>query len=211
LNDESLSLFNIFTGANAFIMKKIFFIFLFAFLSGTYIMAQTENPDTKELTKEEKKALKKAKKEEQKLLREEALTNFEKYANDREWVIEAYLVFDKAGQSYPMDPNINFVGVDKEQATFQLSFNGIMGWNGVGGITLDGKISTYSVSKSKSVLSIKMTVMGARMGPADILMTVSGDGNSNATVSGNWGDRITFKGKFVPLAESTVYKGTTTY
>lgn len=192
-------------------MKKLLFIFVFLFLSGTYIVAQTENPDTKELTKEEKKALKKAKKEEQKLLREEALSNFETHAENREWVIEAYMVFDKKGQSYPMDPNINFVGVNKEEATFQLSFNGIMGWNGVGGVTLDGKIGKYTINKSKNVLTISMTAMGAGLGLVDILMTVSGDGNGSATVSGNWGDRITFKGKFVPLAESTVYKGTTTY
>ena len=186
-------------------------ILLFISVSGTVVLAQTENPDTKELTKEEKKALKKAKKEEQKLQREEALNNFEIYANNRQWVLEAYMVFDKAGQSYSMDPNINFVGADKEQATIQLSFNGIMGWNGVGGITQDGKIGTYTITKSKSVITIRMTAMGSGMGPVDILLTVSGDGIGSATVSGNWGDRITFKGKFVPLSESSVYKGTPTY
>ena len=85
--------------------------------------AQTENPDTKNLTKEEKKALRKAKKEEDKRKRAEALINFEKYAELKEWVVEAHLVFDKQGQSYQMNPSINFVSVIQDQTTIQLSFN----------------------------------------------------------------------------------------
>ena len=192
-------------------MKKLF-IFLLLIVCIFYTgYAQTENPDNKNLTKEEKKAMRKVKKEEDKRKREEALIEFEKYAEMREWVVEAHTVFDKQGQSYQMDPNINFVGVTKDETTVQLSFTGLMGWNGVGGVTLVGKIGKYEYSSDGKSLNITMSAMGSGLGVVDIFMTVTGDGNGRATVSGNWGERITFQGRFVSLEESTVYKGTTTY
>jgi len=192
-------------------MKAILILMIISFSVLTTTYAQTENPDTKNLTKEEKKALKQAKKEEDKRIREEALISFEKNAEDREWVLEAYTVFGKQGQSFQMDPTINFVGVDGENTTVQLSFNGLVGWNGVGGITLDGKIGKYQVSNDGKSVSITMSAMGSSLGVVDIFLTVSGDANGRATVSGNWGERITFQGKFVSLAESRVYKGTPRY
>ncbi len=187
-----------------------FFIILFFFMC--YIgYAQTENPDTKDLTKEERKAMRKAKKEEDKRKREEALKNFKEYADKREWVVEAYMVYDKQGQSYQMDPSINFVSVVGEETTIQLSFNGIMGWNGVGGITLEGKIGKYEHSSDNKSVNITMTAMGSGLGIVDIFLSVTGDGNGRVTVSGNWGDRITFQGKYVSLEESSVFKGTPTY
>jgi hypothetical protein len=173
--------------------------------------AQTENPDTKNLSKEEKKAMRKAKKEEEKRKRNEALIEFENLAEKREWVIEAHTVYDKQGESYQMNPTINFVGAFKEETTVQLSFNGIMGWNGVGGVTLDGKIGKYEYSNDGKSLNITMSAMGSGLGIVDIFLTVSGDGNGRATVSGNWGDRITFQGRFISLEKSSVYKGSTTY
>jgi hypothetical protein len=56
-----------------------------------------------------------------------------------------------------------------------------------------------------------MTAMGSGLGIVDIFLSVTGDGNGRVTVSGNWGDRITFQGKFVSLEESSVFKGTPTY
>jgi hypothetical protein len=187
-----------------------FFIVLFLFICFTGY-AQTENPDSKNLTKEEKKAMRKAKKEEDKRKREEALNNFKEYAKKREWVVETYMVFDKQGQSYQMDPSTNFVSVAGEETTIQLSFNGIMGWNGVGGITLEGKIGKYEHSGDSKSVNITMTAMGSGLGIVDIFLSVTGDGNGRVTVSGNWGDRITFQGKFVSLEESSVFKGTPTY
>ncbi len=192
-------------------MKKLFILLTLIVCILFRGYAQTENPDSKDLTKEEKKAMRKAKKEEDKRKREEALIEFEKYAEMREWVVEAHTVFDKQGQSYQMDPNINFVGVDKDETTVQLSFTGLMGWNGVGGVTLEGKIGKYEHSNDGKSLNITISAMGSGLGVVDIFMTVTGDGNGRATVSGNWGERITFQGKFVSLEESTVYKGTITY
>jgi len=184
------------------------FISLCCIFSG---YTQTQNPDTKNLTKEERKTMRKAKKEEDKRKRQEALIVFEQYAENREWVVEAHTVFNRQGESLQMDPTINFVGVNKEETTVQLSFNGLMGWNGVGGVTLDGKIGKYEHSNDGKSVNITMSAMGSGLGVVDIFLTISGDGNARATVSGNWGDRITFQGRFVSLQESKVFKGTPTY
>ena len=191
---------------------KSTYLFIALFFCISFIgYSQTDNPDTKNLTKDEKKAMRKAKKEEDKRKRKEALKDFEEYAKMKEWVVEAHLVFDKQGQSYQMNPSINFVSVIQDQTTIQLSFNGIMGWNGVGGITLEGKISKYELSSDGKSVNITMTAMGSGLGIVDLFVSVTGDGNGRVSVSGNWGDRITFQGKFVSLEESSVFKGTTTY
>ena len=193
-------------------MKTVsLFLIIFSMYSVVYVNAQTENPDSKNLTKEERKALKKAKKEEDKRKREEALKIFEKYAEARTWVIEAHTVFNKQGQSFQMDPTINFVGVNGDETTVQLSFTGLVGWNGVGGITLDGKIGKYQFTNNDKVVAINLGAMGSGMGVVDMHLTITGDGNARATVKGNWGDQITFQGRFVSLAESRVYKGSPTY
>jgi hypothetical protein len=192
-------------------MKHIIIILIFGILADLTLYGQTENPDTKTPSKEEKKALRKAQKEEEKRKLTENLEKMKVLAENRSWVIEAHTVFEKGGRSFQMNPTINFVSVLEEEVTIQLSFNGIAGWNGVGGITLEGKIQKYQLQESKNSFNISMTAMGSALGPVDLLATISPSGNGRVTISGNWGDRITFAGDYVAYGESTVYKGTPTY
>lgn len=192
-------------------MKANILVIIISICISLPIYAQTENPDNKNLTKAEKKALRKAKKEEEKRKYEENLVKFEQYAQMRAWVIEAQTVYDKQGNSFQMQPSTNFVFVDNEETTVQLSFTGIIGWNGVGGVTLDGNVGKYEVTRDKNTVSINMSARGASIGNANIVLTISGDGNGRATVTGNWGERIVFQGRYQSLADSRIYKGTTTY
>jgi hypothetical protein len=196
-------------------MKNISLIFLIPailmLLSFSLSAQQKENPDTKALSKDEKKAMKLLKKGEEERKRMEVLYLYKSIAESRSWVIEAHTVYNKAGQGFPMNPTTNFVSVRGDETTFQLAFNGISGWNGVGGITLEGHISKYNVTENTNTLTVTIMAMGPGMGPIDLLITVSPDGNGRATVSGNWGDRITFAGRFVPMEDSSIYKGTPSY
>ena len=192
-------------------MKTFLLFGFFSICIAINAYSQIENPDARNLSKEERKELKKAKKEEEKRKREEELKKFERYVETRAWVVEAHTVFGKRGQSYQMDPTINFVGVSGETTTIQLSFNGILGWNGVGGITMDGKIGKYEYSNDGKAVILKMSAMGSRLGNVDIFLTISGNANGRATLSGSWGERIVFQGKFVSLDESRVYKGAPSY
>ena len=139
----------------------------------------------------------------------QALTNF---ANNQQWVIEAHTVYNKRGQSYPMNPTTNFVGVDGDETTVQLSFNTVVGWNGLGGITLTGKITKYEVKgKPGKPFSIRMRAIGGSLGNVDLVINVSPSGYASASIRGNFGDRITFAGQMVSLQESRVYKGQETF
>jgi hypothetical protein len=173
--------------------------------------AQVENPDMQNLSKEEKKAMRKAQKEAEKRKRSENLELYEAIAEDKSWVIEAHTVFEKGGRSFPMNPTTNFVSVVEEETTIQLSFNGIAGWNGVGGITLEGNITKYQVQQTKNSINITMNAMGPGLGPVDLFARIGPNGNGRVTISGNWGERITFSGDYVAYENSRVYKGTPTY
>ena len=86
------------------------------------------------LTKEEKKAKRAA---EYLAAKEVNLAIVE----SRQWVLESETVQDREGQSYIMNPSLNFAMIDGDQSTIQLDFGALIGWNGVGGITFDGTIS----------------------------------------------------------------------
>lgn len=47
--------------------------------------------------------------------------------------------------SYPVSPTTNFVMVEGDKLTLQLGFTGRIGANGLGGITIEGNISSYDI------------------------------------------------------------------
>lgn len=183
-------------------MKKLTIV-LFTFLSiGMVISAQNEGKSRAELRKEKKEQREK----EMILNKEIAMFVLE----SRQWVLEADALQDRYGETFIIESNLNFVGVNKEEATVQLGVSDEMGLNGVGGITLDGKIGKYELNPGKkpnSGITLNLSVSGAVMGHVTINFSISADGNATATVNGMDGARLTYRGRIVPLAESTVYKG----
>jgi len=154
------------------------------------------------LSKKERKALRK----QEQIEKNKAIVAL---LNSKKWVIEANTVFDRYNQSYQISPTINFVGVNDEQGAIQLGFDGLIGWNGVGGVTIDGKITKYEIKegKEKSNPTINIRFQGRGMSSASINVTVNSSGQSTARVDGDFGERITFKGTIRSLEESIVYKG----
>ena len=103
--------------------------------------------------------------------------------NSRAWVLEAITVQDHYGESYIIEPSLNFVGVAGENSTLQLGESGAIGINGVGGITLDGKVKKHGIDEGKkatSPMSVRLEVSAASSGFVSILVNVSPDGNANA-------------------------------
>ena len=91
---------------------------------------------------EDRKATKKAKKEQEEKLNIEKTNRLYGLVEQKQFVLEANTLFDKSGMSFQLNSNINFVGFDGKNATIQLAFDQLVGWNGVGGITLDGTIES---------------------------------------------------------------------
>lgn len=134
--------------------------------------------------------------------------------NSRAWVLEANTVQDHYGESYIIEPSLNFVGVAGENSTLQLGESGAIGINGVGGITLDGKVKKHDIDEGKkatSPMSVRLEVSGASSGFVSILVNVSPDGNASATVTDMYGNRLTYRGQIKALGESRVFKGMTNY
>lgn len=174
----------------------LFTIIIFSFIEITLAQEQ------KKLSKKERKELKKKQQAEQK----QAIILL---LNSKAWVIEAHTVFDRYNQSYQINPSINFVGVKGEEGALQLGFNGLIGWNGVGGVTVDGNVTKYEIKEGneKSSPAVNLRFQGRGVGSATISVTINTSGQATARVNGDFGDRITFSGIIKPLAESTVYKG----
>jgi len=179
-------------------MKLVFISFILFFSSTFLTQAQNE----KKLSRKERKELKKQQRAEQK----EALLQL---LNSKAWVIEAHTVFDRYNNSFQLNPTINFVGVKGDEGAIQLGFNGLIGWNGVGGVTIDGNVTKYEIKegKDKSSPSVNLRFQGRGVGSATINITVNSSGQATARVSGDFGDRITFSGNIISLDNSTVYKG----
>ena len=104
---------------------------------------------------------------------------------------------------------INFVGIKGDEGALQLGFDGLIGWNGVGGVTIDGKVTKYEVKEGKNNSSptVSLRFQGRGVGSASINVTLNSSGQASARISGDFGDRITFSGIIKSLDESTVYKG----
>jgi hypothetical protein len=179
-------------------MRIIVFFILMLLFNTDNIFAQEE----KKLSKKERKELKK----QQEIEKKQAIVAL---LASQSWVIEAHTVFDRYNQSYQIDPSINFVGIKGNEGALQLGFNGLIGWNGVGGITIDGSVTKYEVKEGKDKASptVNLRFQGRGVGSATINLTISTSGQATARVNGDFGDRITFSGMIKSLEESNVYKG----
>ena len=180
-------------------MKKSIFMLL-AFIMVLSLKAQEQEKTRKEKREEHKQ---------QQIEQQEAIrTMQEQWVENKTFVLEANQVFSKRGDLFQLTPSTNFVYVSGEQAILQLSFNGVIGWNGVGGITIKGKITKYqynSDNKNKPI-SIRMTIQGAE-GFQDVTMWISGNGNGEAQITDIRGNRIRFTGDVVSLKDSRVFIG----
>lgn len=183
-------------------MKR--FILIALITCGAVAITQAQNSNS------DRKAAKKAKKEQEEKLAIENTQKLMQLVEQRTFVLEAHTLFDRGGMSYPLSSNINFVGFDGKNSTIQLGFNNIVGWNGVGGVTLDGKIDKVDVKEGKKGkgLTANITVRPKTGGLVTMIFRISSDGNSRVDMSGTFGERFSFQGRVVSLAETSVYKGT---
>ena len=164
---------------------------------------QLSQKEIKKLQKEQKKAARAAEEE-----RMAEVTNF--MVHQQQFVLEADFLSDKYGQRVSVTPTINFVLVDSLVGTVQFGDAQGMGYNGVGGITVDGRVTKYEYSvigKKEDSYSIRLILMSS-LGTYDITLMVNSQGYADAQIRGNWSGQLNYHGKLVPLTLSRVYKGT---
>jgi len=187
------------------IMKKYLTIIGIALFSLT-VKAQTGNDSIpKELTREQKKAQKEA----------ANLAQFketEKLLNSQSYVLEAKFLSGRSGTRFFVPSSLNFISIDTTSIIIQIGSNTRLGYNGVGGVTITGKIHYYKVeaNEKRKTFYVRMSMMGST-GSYDIFMNVNLSGSATATVTGLYPGSVIYDGDLVPLKEARIYKGRSSY
>ncbi len=183
----------------------MFFCLMFSVNSG-FSQEINETLDKKTRKKYEKKEKKRQKEEEQ----QKAKENLKTLLEEKRFVLEANNLSGRSGMQVPVSPTINFFAVDSTSAMLQVgSFRGL-GYNGVGGITDEGKITRYEITETKGGFSVKIYV-SSNLTSYTIFLSASPMASSTAKVSGLSGGVINFHGRIVPETDSSVYEGQKLY
>jgi hypothetical protein len=127
-------------------------------------------------------------------------------------VLEAHFLGNKYGERIPVTSNLNFIIVDSTDAVIQVGSPYGIGYNGVGGITTDGHITRWDLTKNdkKNNFYLRMNVL-TNLGAYDISMSINADGYATATISGTRSGHLIYTGNIQPSETSRVYQGYTTY
>lgn len=130
-------------------------------------------------------------------------------ATDSTLILEANVLRNRYQNSFPVSGN-NFILIDGNRVVLQTaSPSGGPGFNGLGGITLRGRITQYEIDvDDKGPIHILANVSLGGAGFATLRISISADGNATATYTDNWGGRVTFAGVAGDPGESSVFQGT---
>lgn len=116
-------------------------------------------------------------------------------ARDSSFVLNAYSHFDRYQTQRPVTAN-NFIAIDGDKIVIQTSNPFGIGYNGMGGITLEGNISDYEIieGKLKHAPRVRINFTNSVVGHGTLFLTLSGKENTTARLTDNWGRRNTWMG-----------------
>lgn len=131
---------------------------------------------------------------------------------DTAFTLEADQVIFKYGQRAYVSSSTNFVAVDRGNATVQVAFNvPVAGPNGMGGVTLDGRVSGYKVETDRkgNMVTVSFNVMGTGISSQLTINMFRGTNRAQVDVLPNFNShRISLSGRLLPRGRSNVVKGT---
>lgn len=161
-----------------------------------------------QLTRQERKAVRKEQKKQTEMM---LAHNTSKAIEAKQFVLKADQLRNRIGYVTYVNPTVNFIAVEGTEAYVQVASPSGIGFNGLGGITLKGRITSMDVSESgkNGFYSIVMNTMG-NAGHMTISMSVNQTGEiATATVTTNYGGRVGMNGVLVPWTGTgkTIYKG----
>ncbi len=197
-------------------MKSKMFIWILSvmlFFGGTFT---TYAQDTVKLTKKElRKFERRKKKEEKERSSFKQRLKYAKMLKDQRFVFQANILFGPQGESYSVSPSINFLAVKGNQVVLQFGFEGVIGWNGVGGLTSEGYLENYKFEpgkKKNSALSINSRVRPiSTTGSPYFHLTVLDDGSAQLDVNMALGGHLRMSGYIVSLKKADIFKGQTLF
>ena len=174
------------------------------FLFGFFWISLYSNSQDNQLSRQEQKEVRKAQ-------RVENFYVLDSLLNGKSFVLEADYLQNKYGDRVPVTSTLNFIKVDKSKGVLQTGSDIRMGTNGVGGVTAEGSIGAWEISKNLKTLShtVRFSLLTS-IGNFDIFMTVSADNYASATITGSTSGRLSWNGHLRSINNSRVFKGQNT-
>lgn len=124
------------------------------------------------------------------------------------FVIEADYLNDRYGYRVPVASNINFIHVDAGHVVLQTGTSAAVGYNGVGGITAEGNVSNWKMTKDEKRKSYTVYFNATtNLGTYDVFMKVNADATVTATITGLTRGSLTYEGSLLATYNSRVFKG----
>lgn len=130
---------------------------------------------------------------------------------EKRFVLEADQVVFKRGRNAFVNSSTNFVSLFDNEAVVQISpLESVGGFNGVGGITLDGTASNIKIHEDKKKnIRLSMNVTGVGISAQVEIRLTHGSDKANVTINLNFNSRRTeLIGRIVPYENSEIFKGT---
>lgn len=187
-------------------MKKVMIKIGRLILAGGFLMIPLIiNSQDIKFTRQEKKEARAA----------ERLANFhalDSLIEGKNFVLEADFLENQYGNRHPVSSVLNFVKVEPQRVVMQIGSNSYLGYNGVGGITVEGNMERWKIYKNikRSSIALQFTVT-TNLGTYDISMTVNADNSARAVISGYTRGKLIYSGSLVAYNNSNVYKGQSSY
>lgn len=183
-------------------IKQLAFLLIALFSVNAYAQSDSTKQD---LSPKERRAIKK---EEKAAAEEAAKVETMALVKSRRFIVKASQVYGGMGATFNVSPTTNFILVDSANSTVQLSFTGLVGWNGVGGVTLDGNIIDYNLDEGKEGRGMTLTFrIEGSFSRGRVVMNISPTGGVSATIYGDFGDQINFDGVIEPITSDNHFKG----
>jgi len=175
----------------------------FCLILGFFLVSINVNSQDVKLTRQEKKAIKET----------QMAINFyimDSVINSRGFVLEADLLRNQYGDNIVVTPALNFIKIDKTTGILQTGSNAALGYNGVGGVTAEGSLGRWSVSKNPEKYSFTVQFsLNTNIGNYDVLLRVTAANKASATITGSGAGKLTWQGHLRALNNSRVFKGQT--
>lgn len=112
-----------------------------------------------------------------------------------------------------LDDHTNFVYVDKDQGVIQTAFGGgYLGPNGLGGLTVDGTVSQYTVTENakRGETYVHYYINGMSVNASvDITIVKNSNAVTAVVMPTLWNDQLVIYGKIVPIdnGDGNLFKG----
>ena len=128
---------------------------------------------------------------------------------NQDFLLKADQLQFKRGRTAFVSSSTNFVSLSNGNAVVQVaSYNG-GGPNGIGGITVEGRVSSPNIkTDKKGNVYFSMHVSGIGISASVSITLLKGGNNASVNITPNFhSNRITLNGELVPYNRSQIFKG----